>query len=98
MDIKIKVKIMDKNLQEKIQLSEKLTDIYLDEIGVMAVNTALNAVNTVQGVSRDALRLKDWAAKKIELRKRKKALLKKKREREKASRKRKKGLLNKIKW
>jgi len=89
---------MDKLLKEKIQLSEELTDKYLDEIGVMAVSTALNAVNTVQGVSRDVLRLKDWTAKKLELRKRKKAAEKKKREKEKASRKRKKGLFSKIKW
>jgi hypothetical protein len=89
---------MDKNLQEKIKLSEKLTDQYIDEVGVMAVNTALNAVNTVQGVSHDVLRLKQWAQKKIELRKRKKEKEKKEKEKRRVSKKRKKGFLNKIKW
>ncbi len=82
------------NLQEKIKLSEDLTDLYLDEVGAMAINTALNAVNTVQGVAHDAERLKKWASEKIE--KRRKILAKKKKE--KALRKRKKGLFNKIKW
>ena len=86
------------NLQEKIKLSEKLTDQYLDEVGIMAVNTALNAVNTVQGVSRDALRLKAWAAEKIKLRKKEKEKKKKEKEKASKSRRRKKGLFNKIKW
>jgi hypothetical protein len=87
------------NLQEKIQLSEKLTDQYLDEIGAVAINTALNAVNTVQGVAHDAERLKAWAEEKIKKRKRMLAKKKKEKEKEKASKgRRKKGLLNKIKW
>ncbi len=87
------------NLQEKIELSEKLVDQYLDEVGAAAVNTALYAVNTVQGVSRDVLKLKQWTAKKIAERKKRKELIKKKKEKEKAAKKRKKGLLGtRIRW
>jgi len=94
------------DLQEKIKLSEKLTDQYLDEVGVMAVNTAIAAVNTAQGVSHDMLRLRDWTKKKLAMRKREKEKEKRKKEKEKAAKRKasgrkvsnKKSLFKKIKW
>ena len=68
------------NLQEKIKLSEKLTDKYINEITPGAINAGVNVINTIQDVSHDALRLKKWAAKKILMRKKKKELAKKKKE------------------
>jgi len=65
---------MDKQLQEKIKLSEKLVDQYLNELNITAAG-----VQAAQGLGRDAVRMAQWVKKKID--DKKKARMLKKQER-----------------
>ncbi len=73
------------NLQEKIKLSEKLVDKYLNEVTGSTVNTIVKtgayAASTAAAVSNELRRGWDWAQSKIKERNRKRMLAKQEKER-----------------
>lgn len=72
-------------LEEKIELSERLVDKYLDEIAFTAsgVMAATGAVGLAQGLSHDAVRVAKWMKKKTEEKKKQYLLAKQQKQKEK---------------
>ncbi len=73
------------DLQEKIQLSEKLVDQYINEIGVSAagVQAAAYGLDVATRLSGEIRQGYDWAKNKIEERKRRRMLAKQEKQKEK---------------
>jgi len=80
---------MNKNLQEKIKLSEDLIDKYLNEFSPDVANLALQGVSLAQGLGHDVVRISQWAQKKMEERKRRRMLAKQEKQKQKQMEERK---------